>query len=118
MKNFNKQETMIHSSSKVYSISDIWLEELGKTTIPCNPNYITTIKRIPEFFNEENLLMCMILAFNFGELRGRECERDLIKRNASACFYNMRSYAKAHNGELPKSQQELTAYVNRGYCHE
>ncbi|WP_050637684.1 hypothetical protein [Candidatus Stoquefichus sp. SB1] len=93
-------------------ISDIWLEELGKTTIPGIPNYITTIKRIPEFFNEENLLMCMILAFNFGELRGRECERDLIKRNASACFYNMRSYADAHNGELPNSQEDLKKWVH------
>lgn len=101
-----------------YRISDEWLQELAKTTIPSNANYITTIKRIPEYFNYDEPLMCMILAFNFGELRGRECERDLIKWNALACFYNMQSYAKAHDGNLPKTQQELMAWVNRGACHE
>ncbi|MCI9093139.1 MAG: hypothetical protein HFF36_05035 [Coprobacillus sp.] len=106
MENINR-EPLIHSGAKVFRPSDIWLEELTKTQIIQNPNYITVLNRIPEYFDTNDLSTCMMLAFNFGEQRGRECERDLIKWNVSACFYNIKVYAHEHNGQLPKTLNDL-----------
>lgn len=93
---------------------EIELKELSKTTIPQNQNYIEVLKRIPDYFNitAGNEIMGLILAFNYGEIVGRRCEKDLIKWNALATFYNMKSYASKHNGELPKTQQELHEWLD------
>lgn len=91
--------------------SDRWLEELAETKPIDNLNYRTAIKRIPEYFETNDLTTCMMLSFKLGELRGRECEADKIKWNALACFENMKFYAREHNGELPKTQQELKDWM-------
>jgi len=92
---------------KIYNYVNEQIKLLGETTIINNPNYLKVIKAIPTYFDTNNLMMCMTLAFNFGEMKGRECERDLIKWNASATFYNMKSYASEHNGELPDTFKDL-----------
>lgn len=56
-----------------------WLEELAKTPILTNRNYIETIKNIPEYFETNDSLWCMMLAFRLGELRGRGAK--LIRLN-------------------------------------
>lgn len=100
-------EPIIHRGAKSYRASDIELEKLGETTVTNNLNYLRVLKRIPTYFETDDLFMCMSLAFNFGELKGRECERDMIQCNALATFYNMKSYASLHNGKLPKTFDDL-----------
>ena len=100
-------EPIIHRGSKSYRSSDIELEKLGETTVTNNLNYLRVLKRIPTYFETDDLFLCMSLAFNFGELKGRECERDMIQCNALATFYNMKSYASLHNGKLPKTFDDL-----------
>lgn len=93
------------------------LRILEETKIVSNPNYIRVMDKIPEHFNS-GIYTSMMISFNYGVMIGKRQERDLRKWNAKACFYNMHSYAKAHDGNLPKTQQELMAWVNRGACHE
>lgn len=100
-------EPIIHRGAKSYRASDIELEKLGETTVTNNLNYLRVLKRIPTYFETDDLFMCMSLAFNFGELKGRECERDMIQCNVLATFYNMKSYASLHNGKLPKTFDDL-----------
>ena len=105
--NITLNEPIIHSGSKTYRASDRWLKELGETTITNNRNYLTVLRRIPSYFETEDLFLCMSLAFNFGELIGKECERDMIKWNALCTFNNMKIYAQEHNGELPTTFDDL-----------
>lgn len=112
------REPLIICSSKAFRTSDIELQKLGKTSIIENPNYITVLKRIPKYFNTSDLVMCMMLAFNYGDMKGRECERDLIEWNASATFYNMKSYAKFHNGKLPETFNDLKEWEKERASHE
>jgi hypothetical protein len=91
----------------IYNGQSQWLKELEKTAFTENMNYIRVIRSIPTYFNTNDIYACMMLAFNFGEQRGRECERDLIKWNALATFYNMKSYAYTHDGKLPETFNDL-----------
>lgn len=114
-------EPIIHRGSKSYRVSDIELEKLGETTVTNNLNYLKVLKRIPTYFETDDLFMCMSLAFNFGELKGRECERDMIKWNALATFEWMKTYYNK-NGCFPDTQKDLweweKAYVYKlGECH-
>lgn len=86
---------------------DDQLTILGKTTFTDNKNYQRVIRTIPEHFESNDIFACMMLAFNFGEMKGRECERDKIKWNALATFHNMKSYAQSHDGQLPKTLNDL-----------
>ncbi len=86
---------------------DEQLAILGKTTFTDNRNYQRVIRANPEHFGSNDIFACMMLAFNFGEMKGRECERDKIKWNALATFHNMKSYAQAHEGQLPKTLNDL-----------
>lgn len=107
---------------KIYNYVNEQLELLGKTTIPDNSNYLKVIRAIPQYFKSNDLFMCMITAFNFGEMKGRECERDFIKWNALATFYNLKAYANLHNGKLPKTFNDLKqweeAYYNQPIKNE
>ncbi len=94
-----------------YPISKKWLKELEQLPFTENENYIRTLKEIPKHFESENLFFCMMLAFNFGEQRGKACERNKINWNAIACFQNMKFYAHKHNGELPKTYNDLYKFV-------
>ena len=80
---------------------------LGETTFTDNRNFQRVIRAIPENFGSNNIFTCMMLAFNFGEMKGRESERSKIKWNATATFQNMKSYAQVHNGQLPKTLNDL-----------
>lgn len=88
------------------------LRILGEMSIITNPNYIRVISEIPEHF-KSGLFMSMSISFNYGLMIGKRQERDLKKWNATACFFNMQAYAKAHNGELPKTQEDLKKWVQR-----
>lgn len=90
---------------------DEQLAILGKTTFTDNRNYQRVIRAIPKHFGSNDIFACMMLAFAFGEMKGRECERDMIKWNALATFQNMKSYAQVHNGQLPKTQKELKEWI-------
>lgn len=87
------------------------LEELSSQETEINQNDIQTIKKIPAYFNSDDPVKNMILAFMFGKSRGRECERELIKWNALACYHNMITYSKMHSGALPESYQDLITWV-------
>lgn len=89
-----------------YPIRKIWIKELEQLPFTKNENYIRTLKEIPKHFESENLFFCMMLAFNFGEQRGRSCERDLIKNNSLATFQWLKFYFN-ENGCLPNSLNEL-----------
>lgn len=91
----------------IYSGQNQWLKELTAIPFTENLNYIRVIRSIPKYFKTNDIYMCMMLAFNFGNARGRECERDMIKWNALATFHNMKSYAQVHNGQLPKTLNDL-----------
>ena len=103
----NRQEIIVEQGIRSLRTSDIELQKLKETSSTTNPNYITVLKRIPEYFKTNNLFVLMVLAFNYGEMKGRECERDMIKWNALATFHNMKSYAQVHNGQLPKTLNDL-----------
>lgn len=102
----NKQEIIIDRGIRSYRTSDIELQKLKETSTPTNPNYITVLKRIPEYFKTNNLFSLMLLAFNYGEMKGRKCERDMIKWNASAIFGWMKLYHK-ENGCFPDTETDL-----------
>lgn len=91
------------------------LERLDKATITNNVNYIKVLSSIPQHFQTDDLFICMLAAFTFGNEKGRECEKDMIKWNASATFQNMKVYHQ-ENGCFPKTQRELweweKEYVN------
>lgn len=111
----NRQEPTVYCGSKVFKASDIELEKLSKTSVTDNRNYLTVLGRIPSYFETESLCACMLLAFNYGEMKGRECERDMIKWNALATFEWMKVYHE-ENGCFPDTQEDLwnweKAYVN------
>ena len=88
-------------------------ERLKELSMTDNKNYIKVLERIPSHFKaEDDVFKCMMLAFSYGELKGRECERDQIKWNSMATFYNMKTYASKHNGELPKTPNDLKEWIS------
>lgn len=88
------------------------LQELATMPFTENLNYIRVIRSIPTYFDTSDIYMCMMFAFNFGNARGRECEQEKIKWNSLACFHNMHAYANAHDGKLPKTQEDLKTWVD------
>lgn len=100
------KEPLIHNGKQVIRFSDIELQKLGKTSFTQNKNHIAVLNKILEHFETDDLFVCMMLAFNYGEMVGRRCERDLIKHNALATFQWMKVYYK-ENGCFPKTQKEL-----------
>lgn len=87
------------------------LERLEELPMTENKNYIKVLEKIPSHFKAENdVIKCMMLAFSYGELKGRECERNQIEWNSTATFYNMKIYASMHNGELPKTLDDLVKW--------
>ncbi len=86
------------------------LSNLDNTPFTQNKNYINVIQNIPTYFGTNNLYFCMMIAFNFGNLIGIKCERDLIKWNSLATFQYMKLYAKDHDGKLPKTFNDLKEY--------
>lgn len=112
----NRQEIIIDQGVRSFRASDIELEKLGKTTFIENPNHITVLKRIPEYFKTNKLFTLMVLAFNYGEMKGRECERDMIKWNASATFQWMKVYYQ-ENGCFPDNEADLWKW-EKTYVHE
>lgn len=87
------------------------IKELSNTSL--NENYIDVIKAIPDKFNvHDDIDKAMLIAFNYGEMVGRSCERDMMKWDNSAIFENMRTYAGFHNSNLPKSLDDLIQWVN------
>ena len=110
MKVCNKTLKMINcEEDEAYRIDRKWLNEIKKTSYTENKNYINVIKQIPMYFKTDNLFKCMMLAFNFGELRGRECEKDKIKWNALATFQWMKTYYD-EKGYLPDTLEDLETY--------
>lgn len=117
------RESLIYSGSRVYTQSDKELEKLSNLSFTENRNCIRVISRIPEYFETNDLFTCMMLAFAYGDDRGRFCERDLIKHNEFALFYSMKTYASLHNGELPKTPKDLEQWKNEivkelGQCED
>lgn len=102
----NRQEIIVEQGIRSLRTSDIELQKLKETSSTTNPNYITVLKRIPEYFKTNNLFVLMVLAFNYGEMKGRECERDMIKWNASATFQWMKIYYE-ENGCFPDTEADL-----------
>lgn len=116
MENLEKcKELVVEQGIKSYSQSDRWLEELKEKSAIENPNYISVLKRIPSYFKVSDFYKCMMLAFKFGESRGRECEKDLIKNNASATFSVMKLYHQV-NGCLPKTEKEMWKWEKEFLC--
>ena len=89
---------------------------LGKATFTDNRNYQRVIRAIPEHFGSNDIFACMMLAFNFGEMKGRECERDKIKWNASATFSWLKLYHQ-ENGCFPDTEADLRKW-EKAYVHE
>ena len=112
----NIQEPLIHCGAKVLRPSDIELEKLEQTAFTENRNYIRVLNRIPKHFNTSDLFLCMMLAFNYGEMKGRECARDMIKWNASATFSWLRLYHQ-ENGCFPDNEADLRKW-EKAYVHE
>lgn len=113
----NVEMIVIHNGQKILRPSDIDLEKLGKTPIIENRNYLNALKRIPDYFNTNDLFTCMMFAFKYGENKGREYERDLIKWNALATFEWMKKYFK-DNGYLPETQKDLYNWEKRYLCEK
>ena len=82
------------------------IDKIKETNMSLNKNYIRVLNKIPKHFKLDNDLEKMILAFNYGEMIGRKCEKDTIEWNAFACFQTMKMFYKL-NGKLPQTQQEL-----------
>lgn len=99
-------EILIHRGSQTYTWSDKELEKLGKTTFTEKPNYMCVLKRIPEYFGTNDLFMCMMLAFSYGEMKGRACEAEKIKWNAGATFGWMKIYYEK-KGCFPDTEKDL-----------
>lgn len=95
----------------IYSGQNQWLKELATMPFTENFNYIRVIRSIPTYFDTNDIYICMMLAFNFGNARGRECERDMIKHNALATFGWMKRYHK-ENGCFPDTEADLWKWVN------
>lgn len=112
----NRQEPLIYRGAKVLRPSDIELEKLEQTAFTENKNYIRVLNRIPKHFNTSDLFLCMMLAFNYGEMKGRECERDMIKWNASATFSWLKLYHQ-ENGCFPDTEADLWKW-EKTYLHE
>lgn len=110
------RETLIYCGSKTYTWSDKELEKLSKTNFTENPNYMRVLRKIPEYFRTNDLFTCMMLAFNYGEMKGRECERDMIKWNASATFSWLKLYHQ-ENGCFPDNEADLRKW-EKAYVHE
>lgn len=83
------------------------LEKLSTTPPTENTNYLRVIEKIKKQFKESAPIVC----FNFGMMKGRECEKDLLTWNATATFHNMKTYASHHNGVLPDTQKELHEWI-------
>lgn len=96
-------------------IKDLYKEKMIKklSNTSLNENYIDVIKAIPDKFNVQgDIDKAMLIAFNYGEMVGRSCERDMLKWDNSAIFENIRTYASIHNGNLPNSLDDLAKWVN------
>lgn len=105
-------EILIHRGSKTYTWSDKELEKLSKTNFTENPNYTRVLRKIPEYFRTNDLFICMMLAFNYGEMIGRRSEAEKIKWNASATFGWMKIYYEK-NGCFPDTQKDLWDWQKR-----
>lgn len=102
----NIKEPQICYCGQGVRFSDTELKKIGETTFTQNKNYVEVLNRIPEHFDTDDLFVCMMLAFNYGEMVGRRCKRDLIKWNSLATFQWMKMYHE-ENGCLPKTQIQL-----------
>lgn len=82
---------------------------LNKQNMP-DENKLRMIKYVAD--HNTSLLFSLIHSFNYGRICGIRSERDVIKWNVKACFYNMKSYALCHDGNLPKDYSELMKWVH------
>lgn len=88
------------------------LDELSQTPPTSNIHYQRVIEKIIDRYDNEVSAIANN-CFNFGMETGRSLENELITWNATATFFNMKSYASQHNGSLPDSQKQLHEWLQK-----
>lgn len=83
-----------------YAKSDeIILNQLGKSRVPSNENYMRIIGKIVRKYKD----LAPVVCFNYGVRVGKHSERDLEKWNALCAYDWADSYVKEYHGfHLPK----------------